>query len=88
MHIQKLSYRLDGEKGNDMYIMKIQAKGTGEIASLYVFEPIKAGTEIGWGADETQPNKIKKWNVVSCLEEVTALDVFEPIETETEIERK
>lgn len=47
------------------YFMNIRNTKTGERATLEVFEPVEAGTMIGWGTDDGE--SIAQWEVQSCF---------------------
>ena len=48
------------------YIVRLENTRTSLHDALLVFEPIPAGTVIGWGSDEHSPDGIAYWTVVGC----------------------
>ena len=47
------------------WFMDIRNTRTGERVTLEVFEPVEAGTMIGWGTDDGVT--IAQWEVQSCF---------------------
>ena len=53
------------------YLILLENTRTSSYNSFFTFFYIPAGTVIGWGTDEHNPDGIAYWTVTSC-EEVTA----------------
>lgn len=45
------------------YTYRLKAVKGDEIDFITVFTPLESGTIIGWGADESEPDGIKYWEV-------------------------
>lgn len=48
------------------YIARLENTRTSQHEAILVFDPIPAGTVIGWGRDEHNPDGIAYWIVTSC----------------------
>lgn len=58
---------LKGES-NMKYLIRLEDARTARYDVLLTFDPIPAGTVIGWGSDEHSPDGIAYWTVTSCEE--------------------
>ena len=50
------------------YLIRLENTRTSRQEALLALAPIPAGTVIGWGADEHNPDGIAYWTVTSCEE--------------------
>lgn len=53
------------------YLIRLENTRTSRHDVLLAFDPIPAGTVIGWGSDEHSPDGIAYWTVTSCEEATT-----------------
>lgn len=50
------------------YLIRLENTRTSQHDAFFAFAPITAGTVIGWGSDEHNPDGIAYWTVTSCEE--------------------
>ena len=55
-------------ESNMKYLIRLENTRTSSYNSFFTFFYIPAGTVIGWGADEHNPDGIAYWTVTSCEE--------------------